>query len=205
MVGLQLVGTRGVPGQPVNLISAAALRDAGFEVAFGAREMSNAEGCVLILQSGKTVRYTFYTRIALLHRWIPSWHVRYIMTPCCTETKLTGRVTKAFGPSVKPTGRELAEEAARLHTANAMASSSAMVLHIFMGTEHEWNTLENLGLAVDHMDVETAFLDSTSEEDLHAGEEWFAAVLMLAYVDDYLIATDSKEWYDTFVLAFHSR
>eukprot|EP00854_Cymbomonas_tetramitiformis_P034072 gene34072-biopygen9987 len=30
------------------------------------------------------------------------------------------------------------------------------------------------------------------------------SVLMLAYVDDYLIATDSKEWYDTFVLAFHS-
>ncbi|KAK3278942.1 hypothetical protein CYMTET_13150 [Cymbomonas tetramitiformis] len=29
-------------------------------------------------------------------------------------------------------------------------------------------------------------------------------VIILAYVDDYLVATDSKPWYDGFVAAFHS-
>ncbi|KAK3287173.1 hypothetical protein CYMTET_5303 [Cymbomonas tetramitiformis] len=111
------------------------------------------------------------------------------------------------------------------------------------------------------MDVKTAFLNSTLNEDLcvrlprgleyggctcaklltavyglkQADKEWFdtsdafimgydqrmrrsefepcryfirnaeLAVIILAYVDDYIIATDSKDWYDTFVLAFHSR
>ncbi|KAK3272586.1 hypothetical protein CYMTET_19124 [Cymbomonas tetramitiformis] len=30
-------------------------------------------------------------------------------------------------------------------------------------------------------------------------------VIILAYVDDYLVATNDKSWYDTFVAAFHSR
>eukprot|EP00854_Cymbomonas_tetramitiformis_P012586 gene12586-biopygen12946 len=93
----------------------------------------------------------------------------------------------------------------------------------------------NLGLTAYHMDVETAFLNSTLEEGLYAGKEWFETsdtfimsydrrmqrsevepclyfirdagltVFILAYIDDYVIATGSKEWYDTFVTAFHSK
>ncbi|KAK3276922.1 hypothetical protein CYMTET_15028 [Cymbomonas tetramitiformis] len=119
----------------------------------------------------------------------------------------------------------------------------------------------NLALEVYHMDVETAFLNSTLEEDLYvklprgleyqgrtcakllkavyglkqAGKEWFETsdafimgydermrrsdvepclyyirdsgitVIILAYVDDYLVATDSRSWYDSFVAAFNSQ
>eukprot|EP00854_Cymbomonas_tetramitiformis_P004734 gene4734-biopygen4670 len=119
----------------------------------------------------------------------------------------------------------------------------------------------NLGLVVYHMDVDTAFLNSTLEEDLYvrlprgleygghrcakllkavyglkqAGKEWFETsdafimsydsrmqksdvepclylikdkdlmVIILAFVNDYLVATDSKSWYDDFVAAFHSK
>ncbi|KAK3238667.1 hypothetical protein CYMTET_51338, partial [Cymbomonas tetramitiformis] len=118
----------------------------------------------------------------------------------------------------------------------------------------------NLGLTVYHMDVETAFLNSTLEEDLYvrlpsglehggyncvkllkavyglkqAGKEWFETsdtfimgydsrvrksdvepclyfirdkdlmVIILAYMDDYLVATD-KSWYDSFIAAFNSK
>ena len=30
-------------------------------------------------------------------------------------------------------------------------------------------------------------------------------VIILAYVDDYLVATDNKAWYDSFVQAFHAQ
>ncbi|KAK3248576.1 hypothetical protein CYMTET_41961 [Cymbomonas tetramitiformis] len=119
----------------------------------------------------------------------------------------------------------------------------------------------NLSLQVYHMDVETAFLNSTLEEDLYvqlprgleyqgrtcakllkavyglkqAGKEWFETsdafimaydermrrsdvepclyfirdsditVIILAYVDDYIVATDSSTWYDSFVAAFNSQ
>ncbi|KAK3235577.1 hypothetical protein CYMTET_54232 [Cymbomonas tetramitiformis] len=119
----------------------------------------------------------------------------------------------------------------------------------------------NLALKVYHMDVETAFLNSTLEEDLYvrlprgleyqgrtcakllkavyglkqAGKEWFETsdafimaydvrmrrsdvepclyfirdsditVVILAYVDDYIVATDSRSWYDNFVTAFNSK
>ncbi|KAK3260902.1 hypothetical protein CYMTET_30164 [Cymbomonas tetramitiformis] len=119
----------------------------------------------------------------------------------------------------------------------------------------------NLALEVYHMDVETAFLNSTLEEVLYvklprgleyqgrtcakllkavyglkqAGKEWFETsdafimsydermrrndvepclyyirdsgitVAILAYVDDYLVATDSRSWYDSFVAAFNSQ
>ncbi|KAK3273790.1 hypothetical protein CYMTET_17989 [Cymbomonas tetramitiformis] len=119
----------------------------------------------------------------------------------------------------------------------------------------------NLSLQVYHMDVETAFLNSTLEEDLYvqlprgleyqgrtcakllkavyglkqAGKEWFETsdafimaydermrrsdvepclyfirdsditVIILAYVDDYIVATDSSAWYDSFVAAFNSQ
>ncbi|KAK3256629.1 hypothetical protein CYMTET_34246 [Cymbomonas tetramitiformis] len=119
----------------------------------------------------------------------------------------------------------------------------------------------NLSLQVYHMDVETAFLNSTLEEDLYvqlprgleyqgrtcakllkavyglkqAGKEWFETsdafimaydermrrsdvepclyfirdsditVIILAYVDDYIVATDSRTWYDSFVAAFNSK
>ncbi|KAK3282268.1 hypothetical protein CYMTET_9991 [Cymbomonas tetramitiformis] len=119
----------------------------------------------------------------------------------------------------------------------------------------------NLGLEVYHMDVETAFLNSTLEEDLYvrlprglgyqgrtcakllkavyglkqAGKEWFdtsdafimnydkrmrrsdvepclyyirdsdITVIILAYVDDYLCATNSRSWYDSFVATFNSQ
>ncbi|KAK3244686.1 hypothetical protein CYMTET_45714 [Cymbomonas tetramitiformis] len=119
----------------------------------------------------------------------------------------------------------------------------------------------NLALEVYHMDVETAFLNSTLEEDLYvmlsrgleyqgrtcakllkavyglkqAGKEWFETsdafimgydermrrsdvepclyyirdsditIIILAYVDDYLVATNSRSWYDNFVAAFNSQ
>ncbi|KAK3233923.1 hypothetical protein CYMTET_55803 [Cymbomonas tetramitiformis] len=118
-----------------------------------------------------------------------------------------------------------------------------------------------LGLEVYHMDVETAFLNSTLEEDLYvrlrrgleyqgrtcakllkavyglkqAGKEWFdtsdafimnydermrrsdvepclyyirdsdITVIILAYVDDYLCATNNRSWYDSFVATFNSQ
>ncbi|KAK3237406.1 hypothetical protein CYMTET_52516 [Cymbomonas tetramitiformis] len=40
MVGLQLLGTHCIPGQPFNLLSVVALEDAGFRVDFGARTVS---------------------------------------------------------------------------------------------------------------------------------------------------------------------
>ncbi|KAK3235825.1 hypothetical protein CYMTET_53986 [Cymbomonas tetramitiformis] len=119
----------------------------------------------------------------------------------------------------------------------------------------------NLGLDVYHMDVETAFLNSTMGEDLYvrlprgleyqgrtcakllkavyglkqAGKEWFdtsdafimsydkrmrrsdvepclyyirdsdITVIILAYVDDYICATNSRSWYDNFVTTFNSQ
>ncbi|KAK3250613.1 hypothetical protein CYMTET_40017 [Cymbomonas tetramitiformis] len=119
----------------------------------------------------------------------------------------------------------------------------------------------NLGLDVYHMDVETAFLNSTLGEDLYvrlprgleyqgrtcakllkavyglkqAGKEWFdtsdafimsydkrmrrsdvepclyyiqdsdITVIILAYVDDYICATNSRSWYDNFVTTFNSQ
>ncbi|KAK3239766.1 hypothetical protein CYMTET_50334 [Cymbomonas tetramitiformis] len=119
----------------------------------------------------------------------------------------------------------------------------------------------NLGLDVHHMDVETAFLNSTLGEDLYvrlprgleyqgrtcakllktvyglkqAGKEWFdtsdafimsydkrmrrsnvepclyyirdsdITVIILAYVDDYICATNSRSWYDNFVTTFNSQ
>ncbi|KAK3264431.1 hypothetical protein CYMTET_26831 [Cymbomonas tetramitiformis] len=43
MVGLQLLGTHCIPGQPFNLLSVVALEDAGFLVDFGARNVSKGE------------------------------------------------------------------------------------------------------------------------------------------------------------------
>eukprot|EP00854_Cymbomonas_tetramitiformis_P026901 gene26901-biopygen27858 len=75
----------------------------------------------------------------------------------------------------------------------------------------------NLGLVVYHMDVDTVFLNSVLEEDLYDAEERCGAVSVLhpglagimvitvAYVDDYLVATNDKSWYDTFVTTFHSQ
>ncbi|KAK3275694.1 hypothetical protein CYMTET_16190, partial [Cymbomonas tetramitiformis] len=71
----------------------------------------------------------------------------------------------------------------------------------------------NLGLVVYHMDVDTAFLNSVLEEDLYRSDvapclyfikDTELMVIILAYVDVYLVATNGKSWYDTFVVAFHS-
>eukprot|EP00854_Cymbomonas_tetramitiformis_P034151 gene34151-biopygen16581 len=62
----------------------------------------------------------------------------------------------------------------------------------------------NLGLVVYHMDVDTAFLNSVLEEDLMQRSDvepclYFIRdtdimVIILAYVDDYLVATNDKSW-----------
>ncbi|KAK3287955.1 hypothetical protein CYMTET_4563 [Cymbomonas tetramitiformis] len=46
-------------------------------------------------------------------------------------------------------------------------------------------------------------LKAYSEPCLYYIEDSGLTVLILAYVDDYLIATDDKAWYDSFVTAFH--
>ncbi|KAK3280861.1 hypothetical protein CYMTET_11315 [Cymbomonas tetramitiformis] len=87
----------------------------------------------------------------------------------------------------------------------------------------------NLGLVVYHMDVDTAFLNSVLEEDLYVRlprglvygghrmqrsdvepclyfiRDAALQVIILAYVDDYLVATNDKSWYDTFVTTFHAQ